>query len=554
MLPSKLSWRRRSPRGGGLAVALLVTVCCGEEASAPPPVDAGSGVDAALDAAADAPRDAASDVGADVGTGADAADAVADAADAAADAADAAPPPIACTVVASSLADLSRALAAPAPGSTVCLADGTYADANLVFTAPGTAAQPIVITAQNPGRAILTGQTQISMGGAFATLQGFVIQGGQSLGGSLIELKNGRTSCDGCRVTEVAILDVDAGNPNDTKWVSLYGQRNRVDHCAFSGKTSQGTVLVVWRSSARTDDHRIDHNLFANRPAIGSNGNEAIRVGTGAEASSDSRTIIEENLFEAMNGDAEFISIKSGANTVRHNTIRRSKGTLTLRNGAGSTVDANIILTEGVADAGGIRVIGPRHRVTNNYVEGVRSTSSARGALSLVAGKLDPGPGEYAPVRDALVAFNTIVDCEQSLILGAVLDPQSTLAPENVTLANNLVSAARGSVAAPGAGLTTPSVFGNFYFGAPLGFSPAAGFTEIDARLTRAPGGLMRPSAGSPAVDAASGAAAVTADIDGQARSGAFDVGCDEVGAPGPVRGPLGRADVGPTRWRVTVP
>ena len=465
--------------------------------------------------------------------------------------ADAGASAIRCTLVVSTLVDLSAALAAPAPGSTICLADGTYTDADLAFTAPGTAARPIVVTAQNPGRAILTGRTQIAMGGSFATLRGFVIRGGQTLRTSLVALKNGATFCDDCRVTELAILDVDAGNATDTKWVSLYGQRNRVDHCAFSGKTNPGTLLVVWRQSGRTDDDRIDHVLFANRPPMNSNGNEAVRVGTGAEASSDSRTLIEDNLFEAMSGDAEIISIKSGANIIRHNTIRRSQGTLTLRNGAGSTVDANIILADGVMNAGGIRVIGARHRITNNYIEGVRTTSNARGALSLLSGEPLPGPGGYAQVIDALVAFNTVFDCDASVIFGADANP---LAPANVTFANNLIARARTLVVAPGVGLTTPTITGNLYAGAPLGFSPTDGFAPVDAQLVRAADGLMRPTATSPAVDAATGGIDLATDVDGQARGGRFDVGCDELGGAGPARGPLTRADVGPLLFPVTIP
>ena len=497
----------------------------------------------------DSPQGALADAAMDMDGSADAAPEGAPQADGEAGA-----PMIVCTVVVSTLTDLSNALLAPAPGSTICLADGTYTDANLAFTAPGTATQPIVITAQNPGRAILAGKTQISMGGSFVTLQGLLLKGGQSSGPSLVETKNGTTFCNDCRVTDLAIVDVDIGNAADTKWVSLYGQRDRVDHCVFSGKTNPGTLLVVWRQLAgRSDDDDIDHNLFANRPplAVPANGNEAIRVGTGAEASSDSNTRIQENLFEAMSGDAEVISVKSGANVIRSNTITRSVGTLTLRNGKGSTVDANIILTGGLSGAGGIRVIGPNHRITNNYVEGVRSSSAARGGLSLVSGMSNPGPGQYAQVVDALVAFNTVVDCDQSLIFGADSNP---LAPKNVTFANNLIASARTSVVAPGVGLITPTIFGNLYIGAPLGFSPGTGFTEIDPMLARAADGLMRPSPGSPAIGVAQAGTDVTTDIDGQTRTGAFDVGCDQVGALGPTRGPLTRSNVGPQRWTITVP
>jgi poly(beta-D-mannuronate) lyase len=91
---------------------------------------------------------------------------------------------------------------------------------------------------------------------------------------------------------------------------------------------------------------------------------------------------------------------------------------------------------------------------------------------------------------------------------------------------------------------------GNLYDDAPLGIPSPVGFTSEDARLLRAVDGLMRPGPSSPAIDAAMGAFGVEMDLDGQARTGLFDVGCDETGAPGPTRAPLTRDEVGPTRWR----
>ena len=509
-----------------------------------------AGADAAVLDAMDAVAgtDAVADTGAATATDVKAPAAEDVAADAGADV-QASPP--ACGSVVGSVAELAKALQSLAPGTTLCIADGTYTDAVLSFIAPGTAAAPIVIAAQHPGKAIFTGKTQLAMGGAYATLQGLYLQGGQSAGSALLELKSGKTNCDHCRVTELAIVDFDAGNASDVKWVSLYGQYDRVDHCVFSGKTNPGTLLVVWRQTTQTEFDQIDHNLFANRPVTGTNGNEAIRIGTGAEASTDSSTTVEANLFVAMNGDAEIVSVKSGANVIRGNTFQRCIGQVTLRNGSASTVDGNIFLTEGATDAGGIRVIGAKHRVTNNYVEGVRTTSAARGGLVIMSGQANAQAGGYAQVQDALVAFNTVYDCDQSLIFGADTNP---LQPANVTFANNLVAAARTAVVATGIGLATPTVIGNLYDGAPLSYAPATGFTQIDPKLVRAPDGLMRPTAGSPAIGAAQGSLDVPADIDGQPRTQPGDVGCDQVNGVGPSHGPLTRADVGPTSWILTVP
>jgi poly(beta-D-mannuronate) lyase len=459
--------------------------------------------------------------------------------------------PVTCTFVAHGVAELSAALRAAIPGSTYCLADGTYRDATLDFIANGTAAQPIVVAAQNPGGAIFTGQTHFAVGGSFVTLRGLRLENGQSSSSGLIELKSGTRTCDDCRLTETSIVDFDHGNSADTKWVSLYGQHDRVDHCAFSGKTNPGTLLVVWRSGSRADYELIDHNLFANRPPANANGNEAIRVGTGAEAGSNSLSIVEDNLFDAMSGEAEIVSNKSGANIYRRNTFRRCQGQLTLRNGSGCIVEGNIFLTAGVTDAGGIRVIGAHHRVVNNYVEGVRTTANTRGGIVLVSGEPNPGGGGYSLVADVLIAHNTLVDCDQSLYFGADTNP---MAPVRVTLANNLVASARGAVVRLGLGLTSPTIFGNLYSGAPLGYAPTTGFREADAMLVRAADGLMRPGPGSPAIDAAQGMTDVTTDIDGQARAMPFDVGADETGRPGPTRGPLSRRDVGPQTWSVAVP
>lgn len=530
-----------------LWLALVVAAACGGADVETPPAPALLPTDAAPTptGSVEAGVDGGAAVGEDARTDSGVEDARTDGG--VEDAPDASAP--SCTRVVDNTADLVAALGALAPGTTLCVADGTYADVAVSFVAQGTALQPIVITAEHPGRALFNGQTRLSMGGAHATLRGLRLEGGQSQGSSLVELRSGTTFCDDCRLTELAIVGFDAGNAADVKWVSLYGQRDRVDHCVFSGKTNPGTVLVVWRSSGRADEDRVDHNLFENRPPLPSNGNEAIRIGTGAEASSDSLTTVEDNLFVAMSGDAEIVSVKSGANVLRHNTFQRCEGQVTLRNGAGSTVDGNVFLTEGLVDAGGIRVIGPRHRITNNYVEGVRTNGAARGGLVLMSGDGTSGGGGYAQVEDVLVAFNTVVDSDHSLIFGADANP---LAPARLTFANNLVYSARVSVVSTGIGLTDASLFGNEYFGAPLGFAPA-GFVEVDAQLTRGPDGLMRPSATSPALGAATSIPGVTTDIDGRPRTATPDVGCAQRGGS-PTRAIVTRADVGPQTWSPSIP
>ena len=89
---------------------------------------------------------------------------------------------------------------------------------------------------------------------------------------------------------------------------------------------------------------------------------------------------------------------------------------------------------------------------------------------------------------------------------------------------------------------------GNIVWGGSRGDMPADGGRSVNPALAVDSGGLDRLTAGSPAIDAATGSyAQVTKDMDLRARSGAKDVGADEYVAGGTNRRPLTPSDVGPT-------
>ena len=73
----------------------------------------------------------------------------------------------------------------------------------------------------------------------------------------------------------------------------------------------------------RNNNHRIDHNYFGERPILGSNGGETIRVGTSHHAFFSSNTVIEDNMFHHCNGEVEVVSIKSSDNIIRNNVFFR---------------------------------------------------------------------------------------------------------------------------------------------------------------------------------------------------------------------------------------
>ena len=222
----------------------------------------------------------------------------------------------------------------------------------------------------------------------------------------------------------------------ESRWLSVYGSNNRIDHCYFGGKKNRGTTLVVWVTKD-PQHHRIDHNHFGPRPVLGKNGGETIRIGTSDVSEFDSETIVEQNYFHACDGESEIISNKSCRNIYRHNVFDACSGALTLRHGHRCVVDHNVFLGHGKRGTGGVRIIGTGHSVTNNYFEGLRGDAE-RAALSMMNGIPNSPLSGYAPVRNATVACNTFVDCKVSIEIGVGAGKSQSVAPAECVFKDNL--------------------------------------------------------------------------------------------------------------------
>jgi poly(beta-D-mannuronate) lyase len=244
-----------------------------------------------------------------------------------------------------------------------------------------------------------------------------------------VAFRAGNTAAHHCRLTRCSILNYSPPDKkSNTKWVSLYGTHNRVDHCIFGGKTNGGQTLVVWLSG-EPNHHRIDHNHFGRRPPLGFNGGETIRVGTSDWSMSDSHTTVEYNLFEECNGEIEIVSNKSCRNTYRYNTFVNCEGALTLRHGNRCAVEGNFFFGNHKAGTGGVRVIGEDHIVVNNYFAGLAGEGS-RSALTMMNGIPDSPLAGYLQVKRALIEFNTFVDCYSGILIGRVSDdPKGGILP-----------------------------------------------------------------------------------------------------------------------------
>lgn len=321
------------------------------------------------------------------------------------------------------------------PGDKVVLRKGTWKDQKLVLKGKGTEAQPITLTVEKPGEVFLTGHSSLQLDGTWLVADGLSFKEGYSLKEDVILFT---AASENCRLTNSAIVDFDHPDRKvDYKWISLNGIRNRVDHCYVKGKNHQGTTLVVWLAN-KPNYHRIDHNYFADRPVLGGNGGETIRIGTSNWSMHDSYTTVENNIFSKCDGELEIISNKSGHNTIRNNIFYESSGMLTLRHGNDAEVYGNYFLGNGKQGSGGVRIIGENHKVYNNYFHGLAGTGITA-AIALMDGLPNSPLVGYFQVKRAQVVHNTIVNCAEAFSIGIGKNDQRNLPPLDCTIANNLV-------------------------------------------------------------------------------------------------------------------
>jgi hypothetical protein len=433
-------------------------------------------------------------------------------------------PACARTVDVTSSTALAKALGAAKAGDCIVLADGTYTFPGSIG-ADGSAAAPIVVRAAHTLKAVVASGGIALKGAAYVEIQGV-----HFTSGGRITL----TDCDHCRIDRFRLERQEDGQD----WVTVTGKSHdcRLDHNDFGPQKKIGNMIMLAGSGDQTVQRtRIDHNFIHDVQYSGGNGWETIRAGLSGWTFSRAYTVIEHNLFLRADDDPETISIKSSDNTIRYNTMRASAGQFTLRHGNRTSVYGNYIFGDGVSGSGGIRVCGGDHKVFNNYIEGVDGAG-----ISIESGESDDTSGQLTDHKRAYgvqVVFNTIVDSR-----GITIGGGKALQPKDCAVANNILQGA-GTLLSEHSGVINQQLADNIVSGGKT--SVSAGVLKVNPKLART-SGVLRPGAGSPAIDAAAaGFAFVSDDIDGNPRSKP-DIGADEVVANAPLHGPLGEADVGP--------
>lgn len=345
----------------------------------------------------------------------------------------------------SDVAGFDRAAAAAKAGDVIVLKNGEWKDARLKIRASGSEESPVTVRAQTAGKTLLTGDSRLQVGGRFVLVEGLHFQNPTSEEAIELRIDSDEVAQE-CRITQCAVVSTQpsAENGKKTHFISLYGREHRVDHCRFAGKTSEGPMMVVWLSEEHQEwgRHRIDHNHFGPREPLGRNGGETIRLGDSKTSLLNAECLVEHNLFEKCDGEAECISNKSCGNTYRRNTFLEVSGTLTLRHGNRCLVEKNAFLGNEAKGTGGVRIIGEGHVVRGNYFEKLTGDRE-RSPLCLMAGIPDTPLNGYAQVKDARIDDNLFIGCEHSVAFSYAGHKNATLKPLNTQVSGNYFTTAK---------------------------------------------------------------------------------------------------------------
>ncbi|MBI9019684.1 MAG: chloramphenicol resistance protein [Verrucomicrobia bacterium] len=290
-------------------------------------------------------------------------------------------------VVVKSVGELESAVRKARAGQVIAVADGVYRNVELEITASGREGQPIIIRALNPGQAIISGDSSVSIHGEHVILAGFYFKDGDrdpdewgSHGPGLVTVYSSHV-----RITECAFHRFDTA---DGGWITVTPPASgkvpefvRIDHCSFTDKPTFDQVInlnncdrKLWESTYKKVDgaegappmyHRVDHCYFSNPPKTGNAGG-GIRIGTWRNDTG--RSLVDHNLFERHDSEAEIITSKSRENIFYANTFKNCQGTLNFRHGDRQYAIHNYFLgTDELFGYGGMFIWGSDHAVVGNY-------------------------------------------------------------------------------------------------------------------------------------------------------------------------------------------
>ena len=341
-----------------------------------------------------------------------------------------------------------KAVRDAAPGDVIVLSSGEWRDVDLRLDGEGTAELPITIRAAEAGGTIFAGASRVRLGGSYLVLSGVKLHNLSGAQADWLEFRiDSKRRASHCRVTDCAFTeDADFAAEKENRWIGIYGEGNRLDHCRIEGKKNKGASVVVWLGEEDKGQHLIQRNYFGPRPRLGKNGGETLRVGASESSMQTANCLVEENLFFQCDGETECISNKSCGNIYRGNTFQQVQGTLTLRHGNDCIVEDNVFLGEKRSQTGGIRVIGEGHVVRNNALFDLEG-DGFRSAITILRGLPKSPLNGYFPVVRAVISGNRIENCKHSLVIGYHDEDDATVPPRDCEFTGNVIVAREGQAA-----------------------------------------------------------------------------------------------------------
>ncbi len=338
------------------------------------------------------------------------------------------------------IGEFDDAVAAAEPGTRIVLASGEWSDVELVFKANGLPEQPIELTAEEPGKVIINGQSNLSVSGSHLIVSNLVFKDGFTPTTEVIAFRTSKEDlANNVRVTNTVIDSFTNPERHSSDiWVAIYGKNNRFDHNSLLNKGNAGVTLAVRMNTeaSRENGHIIEYNYFGPRQTLGSNGGETLRIGTSHYSREYSNTVVRNNYFDRTSGELEIISSKACGNEIRDNVFFESQGTLTMRHGHYTVVEGNYFLGNRKPNTGGIRIINENQTVRNNYLYGLTG-HRFRGAMVIMNGVPNGPINRYDPVIDSLMNNNIVIDSDH-IQLCAGSDEERSAVPTGSSMHNNI--------------------------------------------------------------------------------------------------------------------
>lgn len=292
----------------------------------------------------------------------------------------------------SNCAALNTALSNANPGDVIILANGTYT-CGAISARSGTASKPIVIRAANPRQAQFTSDT-FTISGNYNVVANLTFDNsGVNVTGSYNRITGNKFQNSAGPLR--AAVTVDRGN------------RNRIDHneVVDYGVGQRGfRILPTTGGNNTAKNNVIDRNYLHRSLGARQNGADAVQLGSNLNHTTEQLyTIVEYNLIEQWEIDAEIISNKSSKNIIRLNTVGNSNATGPIRHGSFVDVISNYFF--------GLQAVviqGDDHRAIGNIVENsdliIRNGDTTQDDLSTGTG--------HPAARRTLVAGNTVINGE----------------------------------------------------------------------------------------------------------------------------------------------